>query len=318
MNHLPPHHQQQMVTNHLQPFQGTVNGKHYSLVVVQQPIRARMCGFGDKDRRPITPPPCVRLIVSDATTGKELDTNEIDSTFFVLTVDLWDADGTREVNLVRHSSGTPTVSISSSTTASYPPPIERPAMYLPPSISQMDSYGRPMPQPGYPGAGALPGYNGYPPAPPEYPYASNSPWGAPASTLVPIAAPASASSVGMFTRNLIGSLSVNASKLNDTHDRPGFWFVLSDLSVRTEGTFRLKLNFVDVGTGSTTSQLNTGRAPVLATCFSEPFQVYSAKKFPGVIESTPLSKTFAQQGIKIPIRKDGPKSLSNAAEYADD
>ena len=32
--------------------------------------------------------------------------------------------------------------------------------------------------------------------------------------------------------------------------------------------------------------------------------MYSAKKFPGVCESTPLSKTFALQGIKIPIRKD--------------
>jgi len=36
---------------------------------------------------------------------------------FVLNVDLWNEDGTREVNLVRHSSGTP--SISSTTPASY-------------------------------------------------------------------------------------------------------------------------------------------------------------------------------------------------------
>jgi len=33
--------------------------------------------------------------------------------------------------------------------------------------------------------------------------------------------------------------------------------------------------------------------------------VWSAKKFPGVKESTPLSKCFAAQGVKIPIRKDG-------------
>jgi hypothetical protein len=54
-----------------------------------------------------------------------------------------------------------------------------------------------------------------------------------------------------------------------------------------------------------TSAVNTGRAPVLASCFSEVFTVYSAKKFPGVVESTELSKCFATQGIKIPIRKDG-------------
>ena len=52
--------------------------------------------------------------------------------------------------------------------------------------------------------------------------------------------------------------------------------------------------------------VNTGKAPVLAACFSEVFTVYSAKRFPGVVESTGLSKCFATQGIKIPIRKDGP------------
>ncbi|KAK0953498.1 hypothetical protein LTS01_024359, partial [Friedmanniomyces endolithicus] len=97
-----------------------------------------------------------------------------------------------------------------------------------------------------------------------------------------------------------------------------------DLSVRTEGHFRLRMNFIDVGvvtssaSSSSTSangangsgsgqglpSLNKGRAPVLAHVFSNPFQVYSAKKFPGVIESTDLSKAFAKQGVKIPIRKD--------------
>ena len=77
------------------------------------------------------------------------------------------------------------------------------------------------------------------------------------------------------------------------------------------------MNFVDVGTNDGTNRLTTGKAPVLASCFSNTFQVYSAKKFPGVIESTPLSKTFASQGIKIPIRKDGPKN-ANAEEYEND
>lgn len=53
-----------------------------------------------------------------------------------------------------------------------------------------------------------------------------------------------------------------------------------------------------------TGKLNTSSAPILATSFSNEFQVFSAKKFPGVIDSTDLSKAFAKQGIKIPIRKD--------------
>lgn len=51
--------------------------------------------------------------------------------------------------------------------------------------------------------------------------------------------------------------------------------------------------------------LEKGSVPVLATAFSDVFTVWSAKKFPGVKESTSLSKCFAAQGVKIPIRKDG-------------
>ena len=43
---------------------------------------------------------------------------------------------------------------------------------------------------------------------------------------------------GMFTRNLIGSLCVSAFKLTDTESSMGVWFILQDLSVRTEGSFR--------------------------------------------------------------------------------
>lgn len=95
---------------------------------------------------------------------------------------------------------------------------------------------------------------------------------------------------------------------------PIFWsYYLAELMF----LYRLKMNFVNVGTNNGTS-LNTGSAPVLASTFSDVFQVFSAKKFPGVIESTSLSKCFATQGIKIPIRKDGPKALSNREEYEND
>ena len=78
----------------------------------------------------------------------------------------------------------------------------------------------------------------------------------------------------------------------------------------------LKLTFIDVG-GMTPGTLSMGTSPVLATAFSEPFSVYSAKKFPGVLESTELSKHFALQGVKIPIRKDSSKGVS-AGDVEDD
>jgi hypothetical protein len=133
----------------------------------------------------------------------------------------------------------------------------------------------------------------------------------------PVQMPVNAAATAQnHTRNLIGMNAVNACRLQDTEKKVGFWFVLQDLSVRTEGSFRLKLSMADIGTGdSNNTVVNSGKCPVLASSFSEPFTVYSAKKFPGVIESTPLSKCFASQGIKIPIRKDAPKNMPNQEEY---
>ncbi|OAL06649.1 hypothetical protein IQ06DRAFT_236877 [Phaeosphaeriaceae sp. SRC1lsM3a] len=288
--------------------------RRYNLVFEQQPIRARMCGFGDKDRRPITPPPCIRLDTFDEITGQEIDVNNVDSTFIVLMVDLWHEDGTRAVNLVRHSNSNPGQnSISSTTMTSYPPMPDRP-IYMPPlqvpqrwngaypsQPQQAISYPQP-PAPQYYGGNTV--NYGYP--------ATNGaiPQGTP---MMPVP---TAPNMQNHTRNLIGMNAVNACRLTDTNGKLGLWFVLQDLSVRTEGSFRLKISMCNVG--SDTGVISTGKCPVLATAFSAPFTVYSAKKFPGVIESTPLSKCFAHQGIKIPIRKDAIK-LSNQAEFdADD
>ncbi|KAI0772133.1 velvet factor-domain-containing protein [Trametes elegans] len=75
--------------------------KHYSLEVVQHPIRARMCGFGDKDRRPLAPAAVAKMIVRRED-GSPVDVDEIDCSFFLVTVDLWSADGKHEMNLVLH------------------------------------------------------------------------------------------------------------------------------------------------------------------------------------------------------------------------
>lgn len=209
------------------------NGKYkFELRVEQQPQRARMCGFGDKDRRPITPPPCVRLIITDAQTGQPIRPDDMDGTFYVLQVDLWDDTATREVNLVRSSASSPAVSISSATTTSFPPTTpERPL--VPTDMHPMYAgVNHPMFAP--PSAYGGPGH-------PNMAYYPQSQFGGPQHQAMPYAAPMAAAvpqSASMFTRNLIGSLTVNASTLKDNAGDTGFWFVLQDLSVRTEGKFR--------------------------------------------------------------------------------
>jgi Velvet factor len=59
--------------------------------------------------------------------------------------------------------------------------------------------------------------------------------------------------------------------------------------------------------------LNKGPSKVLATAMSETFQVFSAKKFPGMIESTELSKAFAHQGIRIAVRHNTDANNANGS-----
>lgn len=77
---------------------------------------------------------------------------------------------------------------------------------------------------------------------------------------------------------------------------------------------RLRFSFVDVKPKPDQkgdAPVKMGKSPILASVFSDVFTVYSAKKFPGVCDSTELSKCFATQGIKIPIRKEGAKGGDN-------
>ena len=61
----------------------------------QQPIAARACGFGERDRRVIDPPPIIQLLVTDPKTGVA-DTEELRYSLNVVHCTLWNADGTNE------------------------------------------------------------------------------------------------------------------------------------------------------------------------------------------------------------------------------
>lgn len=181
---------------------------YYRLVVVQQPLRARVCGFSDKDKRQITSPPIVKLLIHAA--NPALLAN-VDTSNLVITVELWSADGTTNMHIVNLAS--------------------------------------PHPKQG-------------------------------------------------LIFNLIGSLTSPAYALRDLNDEMGIFFVFRQLSIRTEGEYRLKFSLVDLSI-----QTMDGASPVLTSIFSDPFRSYSASTFPGVIGTTALSKKFAEQGIKLSNRR---------------
>ncbi|KAI4935979.1 hypothetical protein J4E85_001307 [Alternaria conjuncta] len=74
------------------PFRGNLN---YELRVRQQPIAARACGFGERDRRVIDPPPIIQLLVTDPKTGAA-EQEELRYSLNVVHCTLWNAEGTNE------------------------------------------------------------------------------------------------------------------------------------------------------------------------------------------------------------------------------
>ena len=98
-------------------------------------------------------------------------------------------------------------------------------------------------------------------------------------------------------------------------DRPKLagYFLFPDLSVRHEGRYKLTFNLYEetkedkdkdpVNPGAPQDD-SPGSFDWRMDIKSHDFIVYSAKKFPGLTESTPLSRTVAEQGCRVRIRRD--------------
>ncbi|KAK5990196.1 Spore development regulator vosA [Cladobotryum mycophilum] len=191
----------------------------FSLRMRQQPNAARACGFGDRDRRVIDPPPIVELVIE----GSSLTTEEIRTYLryesYVMSCSIYDESGTRD------------------------------SSYMP------DEY--------------------------------------------------------QNQRRLMGSLISTPFVGFDERDQEGCFFCFSDLSCRTPGTFRLKFTLM---------MIDPSRAgpvrhfPILAEIKSEPFKVYSAKEFPGMVASSRLAKRLKEQGCIISIKKGNDRTKNSRTQ----
>jgi hypothetical protein len=193
----------------------------FKLVVRQQPERARMCGFGEKDRRPIDPPPIVELIENNGPVSPSQKQT------LVLQCTLWNEEGTEHRNIIRTTTGA---------TAGLGSAEELPVQ-------------------------------------PEEKHA----------------------------RVMMGNIFANAVPLEDEHGKRGFFYIFPDLSIRVEGRYRLKFDLLRVVLPPGPPAL-PGTNHVAAEVLSDVFVVYAAKKFPGMMQSTELTKAIARQGIKISVR----------------
>ncbi|KAJ2858302.1 hypothetical protein J3B02_000372 [Coemansia erecta] len=112
-----------------------------------------------------------------------------------------------------------------------------------------------------------------------------------------------ASAEECYEQMVLGSLASSAHHVRDLEDRRGCFFCFPDIRVRHPGRFRLRFTLIRLQTSVEPSPEEP--ISVLEHVFSEQFTVYTAKEFPGVDESTALSKKLNHQGVGIPIRNKG-------------
>ncbi|KAJ5751102.1 Velvet factor, partial [Penicillium manginii] len=102
---------------------------------------------------------------------------------------------------------------------------------------------------------------------------------------------------------LAGTLVSSLHRLKDVDNSDGGFFVFGDLSVKIEGDFRLKF---------TLYEMRKQNVVTLKTIISDRFKVSPPKNFPGMMESTFLSRSFADQGVKLRIRKE-PRTMMTSS-----
>lgn len=94
---------------------------------------------------------------------------------------------------------------------------------------------------------------------------------------------------------LTGTLTSSLHRLKDTHNKEGAFFVFGDISIKIQGTHRLHFSLFE---------FQNGQVQWLANTVSQRFKVVLPKDFKGMESSTQLSRTVADQGVRLRLRKE--------------
>lgn len=239
----------------------------YHLHVRQQPIAARACGAGDRDRRPVDPPPIVQILLKDFDSDSQDDRDILQDPRFTVGCLLFP---------VSDPSGWPC-----------PPDPEQ---ARPPERDQEregdgvaradDDFSTPL----LSGKAFMsPFFVDADPDPNSAPTHPSSDDMHPGSPFIPPPGP----------QNLR-----NASKLH----QPATFFIFADLSIRSAGLYRLQFRLMNWGSVEDTGQ----SMPILAETWSDPFRVYPAKDFPGMRDSSILAEGLKELGfVELKTRGKG-------------
>ncbi|KNC98588.1 uncharacterized protein SPPG_06273 [Spizellomyces punctatus DAOM BR117] len=171
----------------------------YELIVRQQPIRARMCGFAKTlERRLIDPPPILELIQSRG--GVPVGVDYENGTAFICHASLRAEDGETDRSFVVRSLNPPEDYRADAQKMTRRPSLDYPA---------------------YASNSHRPAYRSPP---------STTATASPQETSTPDET---------VYKTLVGGVVVPCSFLHDLQGRPGMYFVFHDLNIRTRGIYRL-------------------------------------------------------------------------------
>ncbi|KAJ3151895.1 hypothetical protein HDU86_006027 [Geranomyces michiganensis] len=119
---------------------------------------------------------------------------------------------------------------------------------------------------------------------------------------------------------LVGNMVAECQVWTDLDGSESMFFTFPDISIRVSGKYRLRFVVVDIKNSSRDLDLTLiDRSSILsdpqrlgaqspthrAEVLSDVFTAYHPKNFPGLADSTQLSKHLAVQGARIHIRQDG-------------
>ena len=119
------------------------------------------------------------------------------------------------------------------------------------------------------------------------------------------------------TQRLMGTAVASPFSGTDEHGRRGTFFVFPDLSCRNPGRYRFQFRLLIVDplnlSVGTTSRIQS-------SIISEPFEVYTAKEFPGMRASSSLLKALRKQGLNVAVKKgrEATKKATRKTHHAED
>lgn len=104
------------------------------------------------------------------------------------------------------------------------------------------------------------------------------------------------------TNSLTGNTCTSGHVVKDDRGIHNMMFCLNDISVKKEGAYRLKFCLFKLNT-------STGEVENLTSACSQPFTTYSGRHFPGMSESTSMTRLLVDAGVRLRLRKES-KAMS--------